>query len=104
MQLSIAFSLAVALILHLSTALILPKNVISNRPARTSTKLREVPMELIDQLDPAKSWEVKFVLGDEEKTAIVSEDTSLLEAGEKIFPNVPSSCRNGVCTTCAAEV
>ena len=32
------------------------------------------------------------------------EDTSILESAEKLFDNIESSCRNGVCTTCAGKV
>ena len=32
------------------------------------------------------------------------EDKSMLEMGESIFDGVDSSCRNGVCTTCAGQV
>ena len=72
--------------------------------SKFSTILREIPMELIGQLDPSKSWTVKFKFQDKEKDIIVPEDTSLLEIGEKYFDDVPSSCRNGVCTTCSAKI
>lgn len=39
----------------------------------------------------------------ETKVVKVSEDTSILEAAEKEW-DVPFSCRNGICTTCAARV
>lgn len=39
----------------------------------------------------------------ETKVITVSEDTPILEAAEKEW-DVPSSCRNGICTTCAARV
>ena len=35
------------------------------RPSKTL--LREVPLELTGQLDPKKSWDVKFIFGDQEK-------------------------------------
>lgn len=34
----------------------------------------------------------------------VPESSSLLEVGETIFKGVESSCRNGICITCAAKV
>jgi ferredoxin len=61
------------------------------------------PVEIAYQLDPSKSWDVKFIFNGEENTVSVKEDCSMLEASEKIF-DVESSCRNGVCTTCAAQV
>ena len=67
-------------------------------------KVFVVPLELEGQLDVSKSWEVKFLLNGEEKIATVSEGDSLLESAEKLFDFVPSSCRNGVCTTCAAKI
>ena len=63
-----------------------------------------VPMELTGQLDPSKKWEVRVKYGDQEKVVLVSEDTSMLELGEKEFDGVDSSCRNGVCATCAGQV
>jgi ferredoxin len=77
-------------------------------PARVlgMTRLNPVPLELEGQLNPENKWEVKFILDGEEKIVTVSEGDSLLESAEKIFDSgsVPSSCRNGVCTTCAAQV
>jgi 2Fe-2S iron-sulfur cluster binding domain len=66
--------------------------------------LAAVPLELTGQLDPKKSWEVSFVLDGVEKKMNVPEDMSLLEAAEKLYEDAPSSCRNGVCTTCSALV
>ena len=63
-----------------------------------------IPLELEGKLDSNNKWEVKFVLNGEEKVATVSEGDSLLESAEKLFDYVPSSCRNGVCTTCAAKI
>jgi len=71
---------------------------------RITTALRDVPLELTGQLDPSKKWDVKFIFGGEEKVVSVSEGTSFLDTGEKIFNDVPSSCRNGICTTCAGQV
>jgi ferredoxin len=71
---------------------------------RTRTSLQAVPLELDGKLDPSKSWDVKFILNGEEKIIKVCEDTSALEAAENSFDDVESSCRNGVCTTCAARV
>jgi ferredoxin len=77
----------------------------SNFITRSSkTLLREVPLELTGQLDPKKSWDVKLVFGDQEKIVSISEDTSVLQKAEKVFKGVQSSCRNGVCTTCAGKV
>ena len=72
----------------------------------SKSKLNVMPLELKGQLNPSKSWPVKFLLNGVEKIIDVSEGTSLLEAGETIkeFDDVPSSCRNGVCTTCAAKI
>lgn len=64
----------------------------------------DVPLELTGQLDPSKKWDVKFIYKGEEKVVSVSEDCSFLEMGEKIFDGVESSCRNGICTTCAGQV
>lgn len=67
-------------------------------------RLHEVPLELAGKLDASKSWNVKFLYEGQEKTVLVREDTCLLESGERIFDSLPSSCRNGVCTTCAGKV
>ena len=45
-----------------------------------------------------------MIFNGEEKVVTISEDTSVLEMGEKVFKNVESSCRNGVCTTCAGQI
>ena len=72
---------------------------------RTPSRLMmSVPLELEGQLDPTKSWEVKLIFDGKEKVVNVPEDCSMLEAGEKIFDGVNSSCRNGVCTTCSGQV
>jgi len=63
-----------------------------------------VPLELEGQLNPKNKWEVKFIFDGVEKTVEVSEGDSLLESAEKIFEDAPFSCRNGVCTTCAARI
>ncbi len=39
----------------------------------------------------------------ETRMVTVPEDSSILEAAEKEW-DVPFSCRNGICTTCAAKV
>lgn len=70
----------------------------------SSTRLLDIPLELEGQLDPSKAWEVKFVFNGEEKTVKIPEDKCVLVAGEEIFDGVDSSCRNGVCTTCAGQV
>eukprot|EP01035_Chromulina_nebulosa_P018176 gene18176-23834_t len=61
-------------------------------------------MELTGRLDPSKKWLVKFIYKGEEKEVEITEATSFLEIGEKIFEDVESSCRNGVCTTCSGKV
>lgn len=71
---------------------------------RYSHRLNDIPLELEGQLDASRSWDVKFIFNGEEKIVSVSEDTSMLEKGETIFDGVDSSCRNGVCTTCAGKV
>ena len=63
-----------------------------------------VPLELAGQLDPTKKWKVKFVYKGETKEVEVSEGSSALEVGETLWDDVESSCRNGVCTTCAGKV
>eukprot|EP01036_Dinobryon_divergens_P029025 gene29026-38071_t len=63
-----------------------------------------VPAELEGQLNPANSWEVKLVFNGKEKIVHVPEDCSMLEAGENAFDGVNSSCRTGICSTCAAQV
>lgn len=70
-----------------------------------SSKLQGyIPIELDGVLDGSRKWDVRFVFNGEEKTVPVSEDTSVLDAAEEIFYGVDSSCRNGVCTTCAGKV
>ena len=73
-------------------------------PSMLKNELRAVPLELEGQIDPSKSHVVKFVLNGEEKEMTVPEDMSLLDAAETLFDDVESSCRNGVCTTCAAKI
>lgn len=68
------------------------------------TAVRATPRELEGQLNLSQHWDVTFRCNGIEKVAKVCEDKSLLEAGERIFDNVESSCRMGVCTTCAAKV
>ena len=71
---------------------------------RSKYTLSSIPLELEGQLDASKSWDVKFIFNGEEKVVKVSEDTSVLEMGEKLWDEIDSSCRNGVCTTCAGKV
>ena len=66
--------------------------------------LYDIPLELSGRLDASRSWDVKFVFNGQEKIVSVPEDKSMLEMGESIFDGVDSSCRNGVCTTCAGQV
>ena len=61
-------------------------------------------MELEGQLGSTNKWTVKFIYNGEEKDVEVSEGDSILESAEGIFDYVESSCRNGVCTTCAGQV
>jgi ferredoxin len=78
---------------------------LGHRLARsTITKLHDIPMELTGQLDPNTKWNVKLIYRGEERIINISEDTSVLEAAEKLWDDAPSSCRNGVCTTCAGRV
>lgn len=76
---------------------------LGNKIAR-SFQLNEVPLELKDVLDASRSWPVKFIFQGQEKIIQVSEGTCFLEVGEQNFDGVQSSCRNGVCTTCAGKV
>ncbi|GAB5036873.1 phenylacetic acid degradation protein reductase [Nannochloropsis oceanica] len=64
----------------------------------------DVPPDLEGKLDPKRHWDVVMTLNGETKTVSVSEGTSLLDAAEEAFGDPPCMCRNGVCTTCAAEV
>mmetsp|Transcript_14723 Transcript_14723/g.13332 ORF Transcript_14723/g.13332 Transcript_14723/m.13332 type:complete len:182 (-) Transcript_14723:8-553(-) len=82
----------------------IPINTIISNKNRNSFKLLDVPLELKGKLDPSKKWTVKFIFKGEEKEVEISEGTSFLEIGEKIFDDVESSCRNGVCTTCSGQV
>lgn len=66
--------------------------------------LYDIPLELSGRLDASRSWDVKFIFNGQEKVVSVPEDKSMLEMGESIFDGVDSSCRNGVCTTCAGQV
>jgi ferredoxin len=71
---------------------------------RLSTRLQNVPMELTGTLDPNVKWPVKLIFRGEERVIQISEATCVLEAAEKIWRDAPSSCRNGVCTTCAGQI
>ena len=82
----------------------LPSSRFHSIASRPQTSLFEVPMELIGQLDPNQKWTVRLIYKGQEKEEVISEDTSVLEAAEKIWRDAPSSCRNGVCTTCAGQV
>lgn len=101
------FSVSLILLVNwvLSAHALLHNNPITNaKRIQRSSKLFDVPLELTGKLDPTKSWDVKFIFQGKEKTVKLKEDTSFLECGENIFDDVPSSCRNGVCTTCAGKV
>eukprot|EP00640_Fibrocapsa_japonica_P007027 CAMPEP_0113933520 /NCGR_PEP_ID=MMETSP1339-20121228/548_1 /TAXON_ID=94617 /ORGANISM="Fibrocapsa japonica" /LENGTH=168 /DNA_ID=CAMNT_0000934805 /DNA_START=95 /DNA_END=601 /DNA_ORIENTATION=+ /assembly_acc=CAM_ASM_000762 len=66
--------------------------------------LNVVPVELEGQLNPANKWDVSITFNGETKVITVPEDQNILEASEELFGDVPCSCRNGICTTCAAMV
>ena len=68
------------------------------------SRLHEIPLELEGQLNADNKWTVKFIYNGEEKEVEVSEGDSILESAEKVYDYVESSCRNGVCTTCAGQV
>lgn len=101
----IFFLVVVGCILN-SNALLGVNPITSNRVnnQKRLQPLNDVPLELTGKLDSSKSWDVKFIFQGKEKIVKIKEDTSFLECGEKIFDNIPSSCRNGVCTTCAGKV
>ena len=63
---------------------------------RFKTHLHTVPLELLGQLDTSKSWPVKLIFEGKVIETIAPESVSLLEIGEKVFKEVPSSCRNGI--------
>ena len=69
-----------------------------------STNLHDIPLELEGRLTPGNKWTVKFIYQGEERDVEVPEDCSILESAEKIWDDIDSSCRNGVCTTCAGQV
>ena len=89
MHLSLIFSF----ILCYTNAFFASKKFLSTR---ITSLLRECPLELTGQLDPSKSWPVKFVYGDKETEFTVAEDCSLLEAAESLFDDVPSSCSKSI--------
>ena len=66
--------------------------------------LNSIPLELEGKLSESKKWPVKFIFLGEEKVFDVPESVSLLEFGESVFDGVESSCRNGICITCAARI
>jgi ferredoxin len=74
------------------------------RPRSTLSRHQAIPLELEGKLDEKRKWPVKFIFNGEEKTYDVPESMSLLEFGESVFVGVESSCRNGICTTCAARI
>jgi|MDTB01.1.fsa_nt_gb ferredoxin len=77
---------------------------VSRALSHSRSRLHEIPLELEGQLDEKNKWTVKFIYNGEEKDVEVGEGDSILESAEKIFDYVESSCRNGVCTTCAGQV
>ena len=72
--------------------------------ATRSFQLHEVPLELTGQLDASKKWDVTLIFEGETRVVSVSEGTSILQLSEKMWRGVKSSCRNGVCTTCAGQI
>lgn len=89
--------------LVIASAFSLPRPYFATKKSMTNVMM-SVPLELEGQLNPSKVWEVKLLFNGKEKTVLVPEDESILEAGEKVFEGVNSSCRNGVCTTCSGQV
>ena len=102
-MLCLEVALLVVLLLGLSEAFT-PRSATARMVQQSRSRLHEVPLELEGQLDPEKKWTVKFIYNGEEKEVEVSEGNSILESAEGIFDYVESSCRNGVCTTCAGQV
>ena len=68
------------------------------------SSLQAIPLELEGKLSESRKWPVKFIFQGEEKVFEVPESMSLLEFGESVFDGVESSCRNGICITCAARI
>ncbi|GAB5030965.1 ferredoxin [Nannochloropsis oceanica] len=89
--------------LSVSKAFILPLSGTRGVHCRRTSAVKVVPLELEGQLDPTKSWEVKMTYLGETKVLTVCEDTPILEAALKEW-DVPCSCRNGICTTCAGRI
>jgi len=78
---------------------------VSGRRWVSKTALNDVPLELTGRLDPAKTWDVTLEFEGQTKVVTISEGTSVLDCAEKAFGDaIESSCRNGVCTTCAGQV
>lgn len=77
---------------------------IAQQEIKPSTRLFNAPIELVNRLDPNRKWTVKLIYKGQEKEVTIRETTSILEAAEKIWKDVPNSCRNGICTTCAGQV
>jgi ring-1,2-phenylacetyl-CoA epoxidase subunit PaaE len=48
--------------------------------------------------------EVTFVLDGRSVTGVLPRDTSILEAGQQLRPDLPFACKGGVCGTCRAKV
>ena len=72
--------------------------------ATRSFQLHEVPLELTGQLDESRKWDVTLIFQGETKVVSISEGTSVLELSEKMWRGITSSCRNGVCTSCAGQI
>lgn len=70
-----------------------------------STPTYKVPLELQSKIDPSRTWDVTFIWKGQEKVVNVPEALPLLTSGNKIFNDeLPFSCLNGVCMTCACQV
>ena len=75
------------------------------RKNRLNMSTGKIPLEIQDKIDPKRSWDVTFIFNGVEKTVNVPEGVPVLTSGNKVFNNeLPFSCLNGVCMTCACQV
>ncbi len=75
------------------------------RKNRLHMSTGKIPLEIQDRIDPKRSWDVTFIFNGVEKTVNVPEGVPVLTSGNKVFNNeLPFSCLNGVCMTCACQV
>ncbi|EWM28287.1 ferredoxin (2fe-2s) [Nannochloropsis gaditana] len=100
---SLALTLLACFIFSIAQAFVPCVPGLRAKNAQRVGAINVVPLELEGQLDPTKTWDVKMTYKGETKVLTVSEDTCILEAAEKEW-DVPCSCRNGICTTCAGRV